>query len=148
MSFLFFVIIFFQAFASHLPQEHSPETTLLLLFFFFSNLFKVIKSLDPRHNTDSTSEIYSLKSQVHEKDSYISYLEVSAIEFDSMPVFFKKKKKSRIVFSRKNFCSTTDIVCPFLASLTWSLIVSHRMSYAYCKHNQVKRISPHILLNF
>ncbi|GFN95084.1 protein hook homolog [Plakobranchus ocellatus] len=35
----------------------------------------VIKSLDPRHNSESTSEIYSLKSQMHEKDSYISFLE-------------------------------------------------------------------------
>ena len=77
--------------------------------FFFSNLFKVIKSLDPRHNTDSTSEIYSLKSQVHEKDSYISYLEVSAIdEFDSMPVFFKKKAglyfNVRIFAVSQTFC--------------------------------------------
>ncbi|XP_059175678.1 protein Hook homolog 3-like [Physella acuta] len=35
----------------------------------------VIKSLDPRHAADSSTEVYSLKNQLHEKDNYINFLE-------------------------------------------------------------------------
>ncbi|KAK3753183.1 hypothetical protein RRG08_024457 [Elysia crispata] len=52
----------------------------------------VIKSLDPRHNSDSTSEIYSLKNQVHEKDSYISYLEKDQEKMKSI-----RDKEERLV---------------------------------------------------
>ncbi|CAL1545552.1 unnamed protein product [Lymnaea stagnalis] len=35
----------------------------------------VIKSLDPRHGLDSSTEVFALKNQLHEKDNYISFLE-------------------------------------------------------------------------
>lgn len=35
----------------------------------------VIKSLDPRHGMDSSTEVFALKNQLHEKDNYISFLE-------------------------------------------------------------------------
>ncbi|KAI8787128.1 protein Hook 3 isoform X1 [Biomphalaria glabrata] len=35
----------------------------------------VINSLDPRHGNDSSSELYTLKNQLHEKDTYINFLE-------------------------------------------------------------------------
>ncbi|XP_005092023.1 protein Hook homolog 3 [Aplysia californica] len=35
----------------------------------------VIKSLDPRHGNDSSTEVFALKNQLQEKDNYINFLE-------------------------------------------------------------------------
>ena len=48
---------------------------LLIQGFFF----QVIKSLDPRQGNGSSTEIFSLKNQLSEKDNYIHFLEVCLI---------------------------------------------------------------------